>query len=325
MDKIGNDEHPVWQAFKHLEMRVETTLISPPGAGCHFIGGMIGSGWYRDPTYANSWEASTPWLMLDENSICVEQGVAHHNANEDLLFARAQGMSRDPRHWGKRRLAIGHEPPYLTSHVVDFETKELISITVHEQDCWIPKLLEVYKNRLTTDYRFKTYYLIELLNHNRGLERLDNIEYICAISNLIPHLDGLDITATPFSIMYFCHCKVNHTDPSDPANFHSYVRTNIDFNVYNLHYGCDYFNHTREWCGARAVHYTPLDYRDLFFGLLRPAQGALAGIDMTKLADYSRKNLEILSQAIRLMPPEQRKDLEHRLVDLSAQLEQARP
>jgi hypothetical protein len=322
MDIIST-AHPVWQAFKHLEMHVDVTVISPPGAGCHFLSGMLGDGWYRRSTDANSWEAATPWLMLDENSIRIEDGCVRCQVDADQLWTRAQGMISDSRNWGQRRLAIGHEPPYLTSHVVDFKTTELISITVREQDCWIPKLLEVYKNRLTTDYRFKTYYLVELLNHNRFLGQIDNIEYLQAISALIPHLDGLDITATPFSMAYFCDSKANNRDPCDANNFYSYVRTHIDFRVYDLHYGCEYFDHNREWCGSRAAQYTPVDYRDLFFGLMQPTQGALAKIDRNQVAEYSHKNLEILAQALRLMPPSQRAELASKLDDLTQQLAQA--
>jgi len=321
---IDMTDHRLWQDFKHQQMHVGTTMICPTGAGCHFIGGMMGDGWRREPSASNDWTADIPWLQMDENSLAVRSGVVHYQADPDQLYARAVGMLKSPRHWGTRRSALGHEPPYITSHVFDFSTDELISITVAEQDCWIPKLLEVYKNKFTTDYKYKTAYLLQLLNSNRYDGVLDNIEYLNAINGLTQNNTcGVDLNGTPFSISYFCDCKAHDRDPSDPDSFESYVLKEINFSDYNRYFNSEYLTYTRAWCGARTELYTVLDYRALFFGMALPDRGTLSSIDADKVSAYSRKNIEILYRAIHIMPAVQREDLWHKVRELELELEQA--
>lgn len=318
-------QHPLWRDFQHLHMRIDTTIIFPAGAGGHFISGLLGIGYRREQTETNSWEAAIPWLMLDENSIAVQQGCAVPQIDETVLYARALGMSNNPQHWGNRSLAIGHEAPYLTSNILSFHTNELISITVRPEDCWIPRLLEVRKNRLTTNYDFKTYYLIELLNSNRYQGNLDNIEYLNAMATLSPHLSGLDISATALGLKYFCDTKYRSLDPADTMSWDAWISTEVSFTDYYLYHSCDYFMRSRAWCGERAGLYTTVDYRDLFFGLCLPNSGMLRNVDISAIAEYSQKNLAILDQTIGVMPVSQRDVLYYTLDQLKKQLEQARP
>ena len=233
-------------------------------------------------------------------------------------------MVSQSKHWGVLQAAIGHEPPYITSNVFDFRTTELISITVAEQDCWIPKLLETYKNNLITDYRYKTAYLIYMLNNNGYDGWLDNVEYANALQNLPSDTCNLDLHGTPLSINYFCDCKANNKDANDPANFESYMANEMDFGHYYSYFNSDYLTHSREWCGSRAELYTKVDFRELFFDLRVPNQGALANVDLGKIAEYSQQNLDILDKSINVMPLSQRESLWDRVYLLRQEFERAK-
>ena len=306
---IEQSDHRLWHEFKHLRIHAKKTMVCPTGAGCHFIGGSMGDGWRSEPNSANDYRADIPWLQLDEHSIRVEDGSVIYQADPDKLYARVQGMLKNDRYWGELASVLGHEPPYITSQVFDFSTDELISITVQPEDCWIPKLLETYKNLLITDYRYKTAYLIELFNKNQYQGHLDNLEYQNAIYSMPKSTCALDLSGTPLSITYFFDCKIAGRDPTDPANFEDFVARELDFQNYNRYFNSDYFKHSREWCGSRAGLFTKLDYRELFFDLRRPAQGALSQVDLGMIAGYSEKNLDLLDETINLMPLAQREGL----------------
>jgi hypothetical protein len=313
-------DHKLWTDFKHLQMQIETTIICPTGAGCNFIAGLLANGWNKGPTDSNDWLAGIPWLLLDEQSLYTKDQQVHNRIDLDRLYTRAQGMLSQDQHWGSRQAAIGHEPPYITSNVFDFHTTELISITVAEPDCWIPKLLETYKNKLITDYEHKTAYLLELLNRNDYAGWLDNVEYCNVLESMPSDTCNLYLQGTPLSIYYFCDCKANNRDPHDPVNFENFIAKEINFQDYHRYFNCDYLNFTREWCGSKASLYTKVDFKDLFFGLILPDQGALSKADSRKIAEYSENNLEILQAACNLFPVAQRSALLSDVNDLRQQL-----
>ena len=313
--------HPVFCDFKGCAVRSPSTLIYPSGASGNFLAGLMqGQWWFNDPL-TNDWGAPTNYLQLDDNSINLQNG----SMDLGKLYSRAASFVADHHVWDQQRMWTGHEPPYLTSHVVDFYTDELITVTLTMDDAWIPELLRHRKNKFTTDFTRKPWSVIEIMNKNRYQGKIDYLEYLDSMAKLRGRVNDFNILGTQFSILYFCDCKVDGKDPADQRNFDDYVRSNMGYCSAFQRFECDYYHKTREWCAQRAGIYTPIDYCDFFFRLQLPTRGALSALDRSTIADYSTKNLDLLDQFMQIIPQDDRYRMQQLLSKLRYELSQSRP
>lgn len=317
--------HPVFRDFKSFIVRTPCTLIYPSGASGNFLAGLIQNKWWYEDPLTNDWGSPTNFLVLDDWSVCMQDGVMVRALDMDDLYDKARDFTANPNVWQANIISTAHESPYLTSHIVDFHTDELIAVNVSEHDAWIPELLRNRKNRFITDFTHKPWSLIDIVNNLGNQAPIDYMEYLSTMEQLRDRARGVYLRGTQFTIRYFCDCKALGQDPSDVDNFDAYVRSNIYYSSAYQRFECDYYQQSRAWCANQADIYTAVDYCDFFFRLKLPEQGVLSQLDAAKIADYSLKNLDLLDKFVHIIPNPDRAPMQQQLRVLRQELEQARP
>jgi hypothetical protein len=315
--------HPVFRDFKSHRLQSPCTLIYPSGASGNFLAGLITHDyWYHDSA-TNDWGAPTNFLVLDDCTVGQRDGEIASTLDLDQLWTRAKDFVDNPQVWNSKVISTAHEAPYITSHVVDFHTDELIVITLCPDQAWIPELLRNRKNRFITDFTHKPWSLIGIVNSLNGQGPIDYIEYLSAMEKLQSMVRGVYLRGTEFSIRYFCDCKQQQNDPSDFGVFEEYVRANIQYSNAYQRFECQYYQQSRAWCAQRTPLYTAIDYCDFFFGLCMPQTGRLANLDVRKIAEYSRNNLDLLDQFLPIIPMPERACMQDLVRELRQKLDQA--
>lgn len=290
--------HTVFKDFKHIKLQVDTTLVFQAGTGGNFLTGLMGTDWYSKDHTLNQYNADCLWLHLDNQNVTIQDEKIEYNRNPDTLYETAKHVCENE---GQFKLAIGHELPYMTSKIFDYQTRELIVIESSVADGEIVEALRWYKHNFSTDYLHTTYMIPQIINQNRYTGKVNFAEYDKMLQ-VIKQYTSLDIVGTMFSWQYFLNCKADDIDPTDMQVLAAYLNLNWLKPVGRIIYSSQYHQQSRDWCKQHVELYTEVDYRDLFFRLQRPKQGALQKIDLSAVIEYSNRNIELLQQVKNLAP-----------------------
>jgi len=298
-------DHQLFTDFKHIKMRFDLMLVFPRGTGGNYLLGSLSEN-YDYNASVNEYSARDIYFAKLDNKTFDPYDDHQLIIDHNMLYERAANIA-NAYHCGRETSIAGcHEPPCITAKVFDFWTDQLVYISVQpELDVFIATLAWI-KQEWSTDYVRSHTRMADIINFVRSKysKPLDATDYSHVMYSLQSQLGQLNIVGSPFSWLYYMQSKKWYLDPRSPLVLKNFVHKNITraAETDRAIESSVYFTQAREYVQKYAGSVTYIDYRDLFFRLKIPNSGKLAGLNRDAIREYSQKNLDIMQDAIRLMP-----------------------
>jgi hypothetical protein len=211
--------------------------------------------------------------------------------------------------------------------VFNFWTDQLAYIRITRDLAQFISALAWIKHSWGTDYARSHNRMSDIINYVRSEYDLatDATDYSLAMQRLQAQLGRPQWIGSPFSWIYFMQCRKYDRDPACLDNLRDFVRNAVIELAEALIQieNSPYYAAGRQHLSTCAGIITQIDYRDLFFRLEIPSAGRLSQLDRSAVADYSRRNLDIMRQAVEIMPHDLAEQMLAVIEDLSNDLNSA--
>ena len=301
-------DHKIFSDFKHVQMRFNFTLVFPRGTGGNYLLSALNQGNYSYNAAINQYVARNIYFAKLDNKTFNPYDGNRLIIDLDLLYDRASHQAALFTNSPKHAHAACHEPLQLTTKVFDFYTDHLTYINITPELAEFTCTLAWIKHVWGNDYAVSHNLIADIINHVKPDDDLplDATDYTMAMQTLQYHLGQLQLFGSPFSWIYFMQCRRRRLDPRLVSSLQTLVNDYIADQTadYLKVEFSDYYASGRADSSGYAGTVNEVDYRDLFFRLQLPAAGVLSSLNRNNLAEYSRQNLALMRQAIKIMPLE---------------------
>lgn len=295
MPMILQRDDPVFARFREQRFRSDLLLVCPHGAGTQFLLGQLTGRCELDSEYNNCVSHGARWLAMENSYLGCEPNGDLRVDTADLA-AQAIGWTRRIATRDHTTIDAAPQLPLLSWLLFDYGTQQLLNITVDPVYDWYLAILSWYKyfcrpivdgNQVAT-----------LLSQTRRLDqRLIPNDY----HSMLNRLQNNQVIAHANSVatwLYFVDSVMDGLDPGDPAVWRAWLLRAIKSHI----------SHTPPTVAAAdiaAIHSScaaviNCDWFDISLDLNLPS--CLALVDLVQLAEYSRRDLDIVSRICSFLP-----------------------
>ena len=290
--KLELPKHRIFEDAKHINVDVDLTLCWPSGAGGHFICNEI-SDTNHPPNLLNEFvHTDSLWNYVDQKQL---HRIPPDKMTEylDSVYDIAVGFDTST----SSSILRTHTYPLLLSKVFNFSSKEIVIIYPDEESRYLLNILLTIKHRFNTKWDTNSISeLVDLVTSANIKLRGDDI---IILSDLVANYckSKVNVSYTFIIWDYLLYCKKNNLI-STKTIFNDFIK-----DIFNNIPDYDSLDQLSEIANylSNFGNCTVISYTDLFFKLKIPNTGYLSKLKKNNICDYSKTNLDIITQFLSLV------------------------